>query len=448
MLKRLGTLLKGLMESSPDGQKPVSEPSGGASAPAPHATPGPSEAQGVAPISEPPMKPAPLIVESAAMQSSPSQLHPSQPHPGKWDGISAKATVVGVVVTAIGVIVTVIVAFGAGFTAFSQVRADIARLETRQTDGVTNLQHNIDDLRADINREVDGVRRDLQRHRDYHDGHAESVADPTPAEEVPPEGTPSDDEAATDVERRLHERCRDADGLSCYRLARHLELGLEDTVPRPVQAVSLYADSCQHGYALGCYRQAKALRFGVGAERRPEEAAALFARACDGQVADACDARGLMRERGTDGQPPSPDEALQFYEHGCALGSSDACVNQGYTLWNIPEPSRDRRRARLLYESACDDGNYRGCNMLAELAARGLGQLADPELAARYRDKACQLGDQSSCPPKTQRAIRLTPERPEMPSAAPDVESYRPTRPRTSAASQAARGHRAANGRG
>lgn len=286
---------------------------------------------------------------------------------------------------------------GGAIVAWGDLKSDLGAMRARQEQASLRFEALASDVRADIEREVDGVRRDLQRHRDFHDGRAGANADPVPAEDPPPDHEESGAENPTDAERRLDERCRRGEGLSCYRLGRRRELGLEDTETRPVLAVTAYAAACQRQYALGCYRYARALRFGVGAERRPTEASELFARACDGGVADACDARGLMRERGTDGRSPSLVEALEMYLRGCELGGFDACVNAGYALWNVSDPARDRRRARRLYEHACTSGNARGCVMLAQIAERGLGAPRDPDLAAEYREQACQLGDQTAC---------------------------------------------------
>lgn len=108
----------------------------------------------------------------------------------------------------------------------------------------------------------------------------------------------------------------------------------------------------------------------------------------------------LCRQQELDWDPQSRvDVLLPMLARACEYGDAHACFHE--TRWKAYCGSRERPDWQLVLRaasSACEAGNSpTGCAMAADLTDLGLGGNMDGTLAITLRERACEIGELSSC---------------------------------------------------
>ena len=103
--------------------------------------------------------------------------------------------------------------------------------------------------------------------------------------------------------------------------------------------------------------------------------------ACKESKFDACAAAGEMHINSKDFIA-----AREILSPACDSGYQDACVIYGRSFEEQGAPGRDEKRAKKLYETACEKGSALGCEHLG----LAIGSSA-PEQAVGYLRKACEM---------------------------------------------------------
>ena len=86
---------------------------------------------------------------------------------------------------------------------------------------------------------------------------------------------------------------------------------------------------CAKNDLISCYNLGYSFREGQGgAAVDLKRAIALFEKACDGEVLEACEHLGLMHDQGI-GMPSDPEKARQAYRFACDRHGAGSCVNLG-----------------------------------------------------------------------------------------------------------------------
>ena len=103
--------------------------------------------------------------------------------------------------------------------------------------------------------------------------------------------------------------------------------------------------------------------------------------ACKDGKFDTCAAAGEMHINNKDFIA-----AREILSPACDSGYQDACVIYGKSLEADGAPGKDEKRAKKLYETACEKGSALGCEHLG----LAIGSSA-PEQAVGYLRKACEM---------------------------------------------------------
>lgn len=103
--------------------------------------------------------------------------------------------------------------------------------------------------------------------------------------------------------------------------------------------------------------------------------------ACKEGKFDACAAAGEMYINNKDFIA-----AREILSPACDSGYQDACVQYGKSLEADGAPGKDEKRAKKLYETACEKGSALGCEHLG----LAIGSSA-PQQAVGYMRKACEM---------------------------------------------------------
>src|SRR6185436_7798282 len=137
---------------------------------------------------------------------------------------------------------------------------------------------------------------------------------------------------------------------------------------------ALLKSACGAGDAVACLELARPGRSRQKAEKAVasayEKAIALLRDACEVGVAGHCDELGQLHERG-EGTPRNPKKAKELYERACELDHPAGCFDlaRQYALGESVEGAslkKDPGRALSLLVKACDRGNADGCRGAAD----------------------------------------------------------------------------------
>ncbi len=98
------------------------------------------------------------------------------------------------------------------------------------------------------------------------------------------------------------------------------------------------------------------------------------------------------------GTPQDYQRAETLYVGACKEGGHlEACLQQAYTDHTGNAGQKNWKRARELYETACDMGDTSGCAGLGNMLYRGQGGPADRALGAALIQDACAAKYQWAC---------------------------------------------------
>jgi TPR repeat protein len=165
----------------------------------------------------------------------------------------------------------------------------------------------------------------------------------------------------------------------------------------PGMTVPFWQTACAEGRADACRNLAQMLRRYCrgGSSWSCNELAVL-----DGTASNRRDPRYqdyLVVLQG--GRGPLPDTTpLAVFTRACDQGFIAGCASVGDTYFEgaggVP---KDRQRARILWEDACDRGHPQSCFNLGVMHRFGDGVPADNARAAGFMRRACDLGNSNGC---------------------------------------------------
>ena len=134
----------------------------------------------------------------------------------------------------------------------------------------------------------------------------------------------------------------------------------------------LFEKSCNDDKnAAGCYMAAFLGEQGVfyDNEGGGEKVFALYKKACEGGVGEAC-ARAAAHHSGEYGGTKDPQKVRKYYSLACDHKDSQGCymLAQGYE--KAGQDDKDVKKAMDLYGLACDYGYTEGCVKFRELVKK------------------------------------------------------------------------------
>lgn len=200
----------------------------------------------------------------------------------------------------------------------------------------------------------------------------------------------------------------------------------------PARALALYEQACAGGDAPACTLLAERM---IGQRESSVRAMSLFAQACHRGDAHACgeygeqlsmrpeqlpksaqyferaclggvgDACHTLLQRERESKSLSSPRAYELLDLGCRASDAESCVELGDAFHGGSIVPKSSARAALSYRSACESGNLLGCERLGDLTASGDGVAQDLGRASELYARACDAGLQHAC----ERAAALSP---------------------------------------
>lgn len=162
---------------------------------------------------------------------------------------------------------------------------------------------------------------------------------------------------------------------------------LGDWLHRPEAARELAA-----GESLG-YRPRSEIPEG-GTEKH----GAYWEKACKGGHGKACAELSLFLSRGWIPAAAVKSTPAELDKRGCALREASSCTALGWRHAQGTEGfARDPKQARALFESACIEGDPKGCLGLYGLVQRGEVPARSPQKEQSLIERACALGSGDAC---------------------------------------------------
>lgn len=168
-----------------------------------------------------------------------------------------------------------------------------------------------------------------------------------------------------------------------------LALSCAKSWPKPERSTEWQAAfrACRGGDQRACYWQASSVRW----TDRPR-AVALFVKACDANVGEACNELGFYAKDGNE-LPKSGTAAMAYWEKSCALDSDDGCDSLGTGWRDGVGGEKNLERAAKAYERACAMKDEAGCTNLGRALMNAEGVTADPARAVTLWRQVCSGDD-------------------------------------------------------
>jgi uncharacterized protein len=183
-----------------------------------------------------------------------------------------------------------------------------------------------------------------------------------------------------------------SDGKACGWLGRAFEEGWGTDRDRTT-AARYFKWSCDEGVPASCLSRGTLLATGVGVRRDDAAALEMFEAACTGMASTGCYEAARLLDNGTH-LPRDLRRSASMYERACAGDIGDACTGAGRL---IEETSEDFGSARAWYEDGMDKGSLDAKRQLARLLWNKLGGERDRARAKVLCQEACQAGDNVAC---------------------------------------------------
>jgi hypothetical protein len=160
----------------------------------------------------------------------------------------------------------------------------------------------------------------------------------------------------------------------------------------PRRARALTEASCRRGYPHACLLLADLDLAGIGAVASSPHAAERYAALCDDDLTEACWKLGnlLAEDR-------RHDDAARLFERACADGMGAGCNSWGFALFTGKGAPWSAAGALAAYRKACELGDAYGCANVGELVELGVGAPPDREAAAAAYRQACTDDTGAGC---------------------------------------------------
>lgn len=170
-------------------------------------------------------------------------------------------------------------------------------------------------------------------------------------------------------------------------------LGVES---RPQHAAELLRKACDGGSQRACHSLSSFIAVGYGVKRDEDEANALEEKACQKKYAAACVTYGvrLLAEQGPDGDA---GPALDLFRAACKAGEQSGCLSQGLVFLHGIGVREDVKKALGLLRTSCDAGFGPACMYLGHALREGVDGPASQKKAFSRYARGCELRDGDSC---------------------------------------------------
>jgi len=182
-----------------------------------------------------------------------------------------------------------------------------------------------------------------------------------------------------------------------------IEFGPAELTPDKAQARSFFEKACSAGDPEGCHALAGMLYHGDGGPRDRPHARERFLRNCAEGFIGSCRTAGYFWNSGDTG-PVDLLEGEKALRKACDAEDSGACMDLA-EIWSrrdMPANRRKRvaegyRKARMLLEKACAEGDGDACMEASDLRREGKGGPADPARGDALLADACRAGSGEGC---------------------------------------------------
>jgi TPR repeat protein len=164
---------------------------------------------------------------------------------------------------------------------------------------------------------------------------------------------------------------------------------------RYTEAAPLFAQACAGGNASACDKLGKMAQSGRGTAQNQSQATGLYTRACDENFGEGCRDLAMLYSIGT-GVPQDLSKAASLLTKACSVGVI-GCNNLGLFYANGQGVAQNFLHAAALYSKACSGGVAIGCTNLAFLYANGQGVPQSYPMATTFFSKACDGGEATGC---------------------------------------------------
>ncbi len=165
---------------------------------------------------------------------------------------------------------------------------------------------------------------------------------------------------------------------------------------RPQEAAALYEKACLRGGAASCTNLGYLYRNALGVSQDYARALDLYQQGCEGGNAIGCTNLGYLYDEGL-GVTQDYARAIDLYQQGCEGGDANGCTNLGYLYSNALGVTQDYAQAIDLYQQGCEGGDANGCTNLGILYDEGLGVPQDYAQAIDLYQQGCEGGDANGC---------------------------------------------------
>jgi TPR repeat protein len=221
--------------------------------------------------------------------------------------------------------------------------------------------------------------------------------EPSPARDVGTvvNASVSTNEVGSEVTQYRHD-CDAGELSSCIKLGDAYRNGLGGLKHDETQAAALYKKACEGNLGRGCFSYGWMVKYGVGTEKNPTLSARLLDRACTIGDFAACTELALSFETGQ-GTRQSSKRAFELYTKACDGNYAWGCGGVGWMYKYGHGTDVDYARAGASLERACDGGDMGGCSELAGLHQAGLGRAQNSKRAIELYQKSCEGGWSFGC---------------------------------------------------
>lgn len=210
-------------------------------------------------------------------------------------------------------------------------------------------------------------------------------------------GVPKSEEQARELYQRA---CDGGERRGCRNVAVYLAAGRGGLPKSLDRSVALYDKACKMGDTFACAKFGMAMLEGIGVVRSCEKATELLEKACFDEVepvGDACGNAYLSASQGRCDGRKDMKSAERYARRGCDVDKEQCFALASVYMGRGTVPADPQKVNELLHESCAHD-SANGCNTLADAYAKGSwGVQRLPGEAARYRKKACDLGNDYAC---------------------------------------------------
>ena len=171
-------------------------------------------------------------------------------------------------------------------------------------------------------------------------------------------------------EKTLKEACDNKNYQACYELAKLYEEGKKIKQDYK-KAKEFYEVACDNKIYKACSNMCYLYSYGFGVEKNYKKAGEFCEISCekakDYKDYNACYGMGIFYSSGTESIKQDYKKARKIYEEACNNKIYKACSNLAVFYVNAYGVEKNYKKAKELFELACDNKVYRACGALSNL---------------------------------------------------------------------------------